>query len=133
MPEKLFKELLDKTGKNLEKKAKIKHLWCGRCVKSIDGSSVSMPDTVKNQKAYPQTSSQKQGCGFPLAKIGVLFSYATGAVVGIVVDVFKTHDINLARQLTPYLDPGDILLGDAPLFVVILIFVCGQKLVVMPL
>ena len=72
-----------------------------------------MPDTVTNQKAYPQPSSQKQGCGFPLAKIGVLFSYATGAVVGIVVDVFKTHDINLARQLTPYLDPGDILLGDA--------------------
>ena len=112
LPEKLFKELLDKTGKNLEKKATTKHLWCGRCVKSIDGSSVSMPDTVENQEAYPQPSSQKQGCGFPLAKIGVLFSYATGAVVGIVVDVFKTHDINLARQLTPYLDSGDILLGD---------------------
>ncbi len=63
MPEKLFKELLDKIGKNLEKKAKPQHLWCGRCVKSIDGSSVSMPDTVKNQEAYPQPSSQKQGCG----------------------------------------------------------------------
>ncbi len=34
LPEKLFKELLDKTGKNLEKKAKTKHLWCGRCVKT---------------------------------------------------------------------------------------------------
>ena len=48
----------------------------------------------------------------PLAKIGVLFSYATGAVVGITIDIFKTHDLNLARQLTKYLESGDILLGD---------------------
>ncbi len=48
-------------------------------VKVIDGSSVSMPDTIENQKAYPQPSSQKPGCGFPIAKIGVLFSLATGA------------------------------------------------------
>jgi hypothetical protein len=38
-----------------------------------------MPDTIENQKAYPQPSSQKPGCGFPIAKIGVLFSLATGA------------------------------------------------------
>lgn len=112
LPETLLKKLLDLTGKKLEIGAAPKHLWCGRCVKSIDGSTVSMPDTEKNQEAYPQPSSQKEGCGFPLAKIGVLFSYATGAVVGIVIDVFKTHDINLARQLTPYLELGDVLLGD---------------------
>ncbi len=47
-----------------------------------------------------------------IAKIGVLFSHATGSVVGIVIDVFKTHDIKLARQLTDYLELGDILLGD---------------------
>ncbi|MDJ0719365.1 MAG: IS4 family transposase [Prochloraceae cyanobacterium] len=52
------------------------------------------------------------GCGFPLAKIGVLFSYATGAVMGIAIDIFNTHDINLARELTKYLEAGDILLGD---------------------
>ncbi|MGB5768330.1 MAG: IS4 family transposase, partial [Crocosphaera sp.] len=50
--------------------------------------------------------------GFPLAKIGVLFSYASGSVVGIVIDIFKTHDIKLARKLTDYLELGDILLGD---------------------
>ncbi|WP_199349932.1 hypothetical protein [Nostoc flagelliforme] len=45
-------------------------LWCGRNVKVIDGSTVSMPDTVENQKEYPQPSGQKEGCGFPIAKIG---------------------------------------------------------------
>ena len=38
-----------------------------------------MPDTPLNQKAYPQPSSQAEACGFPIAKIGALFSIATGA------------------------------------------------------
>lgn len=112
LPEKLFKKLLETSAKHNEDKVSKTHLWHGRCVKIIDGSSVSMPDTLKNPKAYPQHGSQKKGCGFPLAKIGVFFSYATGSVVGIVIDIFKTHDIKLARKLSDYLDPGDILLGD---------------------
>ena len=112
IPEKIFEKLLKTSAKHNENKVDQKHLWQGRCVKSIDGSTVSMPDTLKNQEAYPQHGSQKKGCGFLRAKIGVLFSYATGSVVGIVIDIFKTHDIKLARQLTDYLNPGDILLGD---------------------
>ncbi len=50
--------------------------------------------------------------GFQSAKIGVLFSYNTGGVVGIAIDIWKTADINLARQLSKYLELGDILLGD---------------------
>jgi len=50
-----------------------------------------MPDTMENQKAYPQPSSQKVGCGFPIAKIGVLFSLATGAAVALAIDVLNTH------------------------------------------
>ncbi len=42
----------------------------------------------------------------------VLFSITTGAAIGIIIDVFKTHDIKLARQLYNYLNPGDIALGD---------------------
>ena len=127
-----IKILLDTTGEKLEKEVETKHLWCGRHVKNIDGSTVSMPDTIKNQEAYPQHSSQKKGCGFPLAKIGVLFSYATGAVVGIAIDVFKTHDIKLARQLTEYLDPGNVLLGDRA-FCSYTEFVTGKVLLVMSL
>ena len=73
---------------------------------------LSLPDTPKNQEAYPQPSSQKLGCGFPLAKIGVLFSTSTGAAIALIIDVFKTHDVKLARRLYQYLNPGDVLLGD---------------------
>ena len=71
-----------------------------------------MPDTPENQKAYPQPSSQKAGCGFPLAKIGVLFSLTTGAALGLVIEVFKTHDVKLARLLYDYLNALDVLVGD---------------------
>ncbi|EKF04507.1 putative transposase [Tolypothrix sp. PCC 7601] len=112
LPEKLLEKLFNQAGKNIEEKVTTEHLWCGRNVLVIDGSTVSMPDTAENQKAYPQLKTQKSGCGFPIAKIGVLFSLATGAAVALVIDVLNTHDIKLARQLYQFLNPLDILLGD---------------------
>lgn len=112
LPERLLEKLFSKAAQNLEEKVTIEHIWCGRNVKVIDGSTVSMPDTVENQKAYPQPSSQKPGCGFPIAKIGVLFSLATGATIALVIDVLNTHDLKLARKLYQFLNPLDVLLGD---------------------
>ena len=57
LPEKLLEKLFSKAAQSLEEKVTVEHLWCGRSVKVIDGSSVSMPDTMENQKAYPQPSS----------------------------------------------------------------------------
>ena len=112
LPERLLQRLFGIVGQDLEEKVTPEYLWCGRHVKVVDGSTVSMPDTAENQKAYPQPSSQKPGCGFPLAKIGVVFSIATGAAIALVIDVFRTHDVKLARRLYQYLNPGDVLLGD---------------------
>ena len=112
LPEKLLENLFGKAAQSLEQKVTTEHLWCGRNVKVIDGSSVSMPDTVENQEAYPQPSSQKLGCGFPIAKIGVIFSLATGAAVALASDVLNTHDLKLARKLYGFLNPLDVLLGD---------------------
>lgn len=112
LPETLLSRLYIRVAQDLEAKVTTQHLWCGRHVKVLDGSTVSMPDTKSNQAAYPQPSSQALGCGFPLAKIGVLFSLATGATIALVIDVFNTHDVKLARRLYQFLIPGDVLLGD---------------------
>ena len=112
LPEKLLEKLFSQAARNLEEKVTAEHLWCGRNVKVIDSSTVSMPDTIENQKIYPQPKSQKAGCGFPIAKIGVIFNLATGAAAALVIDVLNTHDIKLARQLYQFLNPLDILLGD---------------------
>lgn len=71
-----------------------------------------MPDRNENQQVYPQPSTQTPGCGFPIAKIGTLFSLVTGVAVGLVIDVLNTHDVKLARRLYELLNPGDVLLGD---------------------
>lgn len=112
LPEKLLEQLFSQAAQNLEEKVTTEHLWCGRNVKVIDGSTVSMPDTAQNQKEYPQPKTQKPECGFPIAKIGVLFSLATGAAVAVIIDILNTHDIKLARKLYQFLQPLDILLGD---------------------
>ncbi|MEH1857454.1 MAG: hypothetical protein V7L21_05505 [Nostoc sp.] len=54
LPETLLQKLFHKTGESLSEKVTTEYLWCGRNVKVIDGSTVSMPDTIENQKAYPQ-------------------------------------------------------------------------------
>ena len=112
LPEKLLEKLFIQSGESLEKRIVTEHLWRGRNVLVIDGSTVSMPDTVENQKEYPQPSTQASGCGFPIAKIGVIFSLATGAAIALCIDVLNTHDIKLARKLYQFLNPLDILLGD---------------------
>jgi hypothetical protein len=112
LPEKLLEKLFSQTAQSLSQKVTTEQLWCGRNVLVIDGSTVSMPDTALNQKAYPQPKTQKAGCGFPIAKIGVIFSLVTGAAVALVIDVMNTHDIKLARQLYQFLKPLDILVGD---------------------
>ncbi len=112
LPEKLLQQLFTKAAQGLQNKITREHLWCGRHVKVIDGSTVSMPDTAENQKIYPQPSTQAPGCGFPIAKIGVLFSLATGAAIALVIDVLNTHDVKLARGLYEFLNSNDVLLGD---------------------
>ncbi|RCJ34358.1 transposase [Nostoc minutum NIES-26] len=112
LPEKLLEKLFSFSAQSLEEKVNPENLWCGRNVKVIDGSTVSMPDTVENQKEYPQASTQKPGCGFPIAKIGVIFSLVTGAATALCIDVLNTHDIKLARRLYSFLKPNDVLLGD---------------------
>ncbi|WP_211176485.1 transposase domain-containing protein [Brasilonema sp. UFV-L1] len=97
LPENLLEKLFSQAAQRLSETVTTEHLWCGRNVLVIDGSTVSMPDTVENQKAYPQPKTQKAGCGFPIAKIGVIFSLVTGAAVALVIDVLNTHDIKLAR------------------------------------
>ena len=84
----------------------------GRPVKVIDGSTTQLPDTPQNQKAYPQPGSQKPGCGFPVMKLAVLFSLAGGAVLNVIMDSLRHHDLRLFRQLWGCLKARDIVLAD---------------------
>ncbi len=84
----------------------------GRAVKVVDGSTTQLADTNKNQKGYPQPTTQKAGCGFPVMKFVVLFCLNTGAILEVMMGSLRSHDLRLFRRLWNTLRKGDIILGD---------------------
>jgi hypothetical protein len=87
-------------------------LWRGWRVKVIDGTGISLPDTAKNQRAYPQSRGQKPGCGFPLLKLVGVFSLATGVLLDYARGNKHQHELNLLRRLLEVFKPGDLALAD---------------------
>ena len=89
LPETLFPPRVRDTADRLQEHVPKDWLFHDRRVLLVDGSTVSMPDTAENQAVYPQHGGQKPGCGFPLARIVVLLSLATGCVVDAAVGSSK--------------------------------------------
>jgi hypothetical protein len=87
-------------------------LWRGFFVKVIDGTGISMPDTLKNQRAYPQSREQKPGCGFPFMKIVGIFSLSTGALLDYARGNKHQHELRLLHRLLDAFKPGDLALAD---------------------
>jgi len=115
LPEELTWDLVRKTGRSIHQKAKESWLFHGRSVKIPDGSSVVMPDTPRNQRAYPQADTQAPGLGFPIARILVVFSLAVGTVLEATVGPYQgkqTSELALLRQIISQFQPGDIALAD---------------------
>jgi hypothetical protein len=115
LPEEVVHELMRDTGKQVEDESPHTWLWHGRKVRVVDGSTITMPDTPANQAAYPQMKAQKPGCGFPIARILVIFSLSAGAVLEAAIGKYKgkqTGENSLFRRLYDALEEGDIILAD---------------------
>jgi hypothetical protein len=131
LPEELPARLTRETGEALHRNAPRGRWLQGRPVKVFDGSTASMPDTPANQQAYPQHPRQEKGAGFPLARIGVLFSLAVGTVLEMGLCRYKgkgQSEQALFRGMLPSLEPGDIVLTDRYLCTFFLIaMVLGRR------
>ena len=112
LPEKMLEWLFEHTGETLTAEAAPEQRWQGRYVKVLDGSTVVMADTAANQKEYPQHKNQQPGCGFPIAKLVVMFSLTTAAAIGVRIATLNTSEITLARSWYSTLKPFDIALAD---------------------
>lgn len=115
LPEGVLARLTRTTGQQVQDQAPPTWTWNGRPVKVVDGTTVSMPDTLDNQQAYPQPRSQKAGVGFPLARLVVLFALAVGTVLDAALGRYQgkqTGETALFHTLLDNLEPGDILLAD---------------------
>ncbi len=87
-------------------------LWYCLCPKVIDGTSITLPDTPKNQRAYPQTKSQKPGCGFPLLKIVGIFCLSTGVLLDYAKGNKHKHELRLLYKLLHHFKPHDLAIAD---------------------
>jgi hypothetical protein len=115
LPEAFFSTAACAVGRGLDAKADPRWRWKGRRVYLFDGTTVTMPDTPANQAAYPQVYNQGPGVGFPIARLGAVFSLACGAVVNLGFSRYAGKgqgEVSLLRRLWDVLAPGDVLLGD---------------------
>lgn len=116
LPTNVLRTLTKRTAHELQTSIPNKWKWLGRSVFIVDGSHVSMPDTAENQAAYPQTRTPKPGVGFPLARITVSISLATGACHDMAIAPYAgkgTGETTLMRKMYDSLRPGDVVLADA--------------------
>jgi hypothetical protein len=115
LPEGAIVRLVRETARRADGPASDGWLWKGRSVTLVDGTTASMPDSLPNQKEYPQSNTQGIGLGFPLVRLVALISLATGVVRDLALGPYRgkgTGETALFRTLWEGLEPGEIVLGD---------------------
>ena len=133
LPVALIVILIGRVGERLFRRLSKAHWWCGRRVKIIDGTTVSMPDTMANQARFPQSRSQKPGLGFPLARLVGVFCWSSGALLAHATGPCKgknNSELGLLRGLLDQFSAGDVVLGDryyASYFIIALFWIRGVE------
>jgi hypothetical protein len=116
LPEALVADLARHSGGQLQAKFPTTDLLRSRPLKMADGTTVSMPDTPENQKAYPQQPNQKPGLGFPIVRLVAVISLSCGAVLDVAMSRYcgkQTGETALLRQMFQQFQRGDVALADA--------------------
>ena len=112
----MIRENVRQIGINNEKQADIKWKFRAKNIYLIDGTTITMPDTILNQKEYPHPKTQKEGLGFPVCRIVALISLSTGAIIDASIGNYSgkgTGEQALLREILHNVKRGDILLADA--------------------
>jgi len=115
LPEGVIARLVRETARGIDARACDDWLWNGRSVILVDGTTMSMPDSLANQKEYPQSSAQGIGLGFPLVRAVALISLATGVARDLALGPYQgkeTGETALFRTLWDRLERGEIVVGD---------------------
>jgi hypothetical protein len=115
LPQSLLPRPVRETGRALHRQAPADWRWHGRPVKVVDGTTLSMPDTLANQQAYPQNPAQAPGLGFPIARLVVVFCLACGTALDAALGRYQGKEAGenaLLRLLADAFEPGDVVPGD---------------------
>tara|TARA_R110002072_G_C7916970_1_gene530756 strand:+ start:110 stop:1498 length:1389 start_codon:yes stop_codon:yes gene_type:complete len=116
LPLAMVSELVLRTGELIDEQIPEQWRWHGRRVHLIDGTTVTMPDTMENQAQFPQQSAQKPGVGFPICRLLGVICLSSGAVLNASTGPFKGKggdEQTLLRNVLETFNAGDLVLGDA--------------------
>lgn len=116
LPVELIDHLSDRVRKMAHNMTPDEWKWNGLNVYLVDGFVLRAPDTLANQKKYPQPSSQKEGLGFPQVRVVTTTSLASGCVVHhntAPVEGKKTGEVSLFREKHKDFEKGDIVVADS--------------------
>jgi hypothetical protein len=106
-----FPKILAATAQTADRLAPSQTLLGGRPLKVVDGSALTLSDTLKNRKAYPPLQCP-DAPSFPMMRIVVLFSLLSGTLCALAQGSLGSSELSLLSSLTSHLAAGDILLGD---------------------
>ena len=116
LPLSLVSSLARQTGQLIDRQVPVEWRWQGRPVRLIDGTTVTLPDTLGNQIAYPQQTEQKAGLGFPICRLVGVICLSSGVLLDAAIGQYQgkgTGDSSLLRGMLEPFNSGDIVLGDA--------------------
>jgi Transposase DDE domain len=116
LPFTMVSSLARQTGELVDSQVPAQWRWQGRPIRLIDGTTISMPDTVENQIAYPQSNGQKAGLGFPICRLVGVICLSSGVLVDAAIGQCKgkgTSEQDLLRGMLDTFNAGDLVLGDA--------------------
>ena len=115
LSEAALRDLTRETAGELQEQADPSWLWKGLDAKLVDGFTFTMPDTEKNQAAYPSPKTQQKGVGLPIARAAVILSLATACAMDLAVGPYsgkETGETALLRQLLRSFVFGDVAVVD---------------------
>ncbi|WP_308368637.1 MULTISPECIES: IS4 family transposase [unclassified Microbulbifer] len=116
LPLEMISELVRFTGKLTSATASDHWKWRGRPVKLIDGTTTTMPDTVENQKVFPQQQAQAPGLGFPICRIVGVVCLGSGTILDAGIGPYRgkgSGEQSLLRSIIGCFEEGDVAIGDA--------------------
>lgn len=107
--------LVRQTARQADERRGADGFWKGRPIVLVDGATASMPDTTRNQRTFPQSRAQGNGLGFPLVRMVIIISLATGVARDLALGPYQgkeTGETALFRKLLEGLAAGEVVLGD---------------------
>jgi len=79
---------------------------------SVDGSTLDTADTAENEKAFGRSLSGRGSSAFPKIRFVALLESGTHVLCRACMGSYRTHEIDLAREVLPALQKNMLCLAD---------------------